>query len=203
MLTIKTSFTRILFWSIAIPCVIIGIASFFLPMSPFAFAKVLNKQYEIEQCRKALEKELEELSHTPESVDHDERVRILSAQIEEAKDALSLYKRNWKDNLLSFVARSDTFKCGDMLIPFCIIVYFALFFLALALTAYHPIPFFIRTVSFITGNIFAAITLAQWIVAGLTVPSWYTRITALFLIPLALGIVFFCWQYFFTKILQK
>ena len=66
MLTIKTSFTRILFWSIAIPCVIIGIASFFLPMSPFAFAKVLNKQYEIEQCRKALEKELEELSHTPE-----------------------------------------------------------------------------------------------------------------------------------------
>ena len=205
MLTIKTSFNRALFWFIGIPCLIVGAASFFLPMSPFAFAKVLNKGYEIEQHKKTLETTLEEMLHSPESVDRDERVRILSDEIEETKHALLAYKHDWGNSYPSGMTtyRNGMISCGDALIPFCVLTFFVTFLLALALTAYHPIPFFIRTTSFITGNIFAVITLAQWIVAGFTVPSWYTRITALFLVPLALALLFFCWQYFLQKILWK
>jgi hypothetical protein len=204
MLNITTSKT-LSFWLVAIPCIIFGTASFFLPMSPFAFAKVLNKQYEIEQHKKALEKGLKELSHSPDSIDHNERMRIVTEKIEEANHALLLYKRDWKDSFLSIIANSsyNTFKCGNALIPFCFIMYFVVFFLAIALTAHHTIPFFIRMISFITGNMFAVITCMQWIVAGFTVPSWYTRITALILIPLALGALFFCWQRFLQQHMWK
>lgn len=181
---------------------IVGCAALFLPLTPYAFATALNKQYELDLERQALEKELKAAVQLPDSQERDERTRTLSLTLEQVKHELLLYKHDWGNSLFSAIRtyyKNGTIACGNALIPFCMILYCALFFLMVALTPGISFPLSVRVISFITGNIFAVIALTQWIIAALVVPAWYTKITSIIFSIIGISALLFCWKYLLQK----
>ena len=190
-------------WLLIIPSCIIILCSLFIPLKPTALAKTLLTQYEIELQREALEKEIDVLLKQSETLQRKEQLKELNNQMEVLKHKLFLYKNDWGNSILEAFRnyyRNGMIACGNAYIPFVILMWLTLFFFALALTPHATfLPFLVRASSLLTASFLGINVIIQWLVAWIIVPSWYTKITGLVLIPIFIISFFMCWVFFIRR----
>lgn len=202
----KKSVLLLLLSSIAIPTLIILASSFLLPLQPDALADVLMEQYMLEQKLCELQNQIHVLWAKDKSPEGLQKLEVFYEEIKKTQKSLNHYKTDWgytKTEALKRYLERGGDTVADAYQPFVMIMVLGILFIAIAITQYRKVPFYLRLIGLSTGTVFIVITFLQFLIATITVPTLAARITGCIATPILLCALVISWIYFYRHILAR
>lgn len=192
----ETILKKSILWFLFLPVFVIGTCSFFLPLRYDSLYKTLAVQHEIENKIKLLSSEIRFVLDQPQTKEVQTKLEDLCAQLENTKKDLLEYKNDWgysaKDALKIYFKKGMS-TAADAYQPFIALMVIGIFFLAVAITRYRDVPFYMRAGSISTGSIINLIVISQWAFAALYAAMWYSKMTGvLVVLVLTIGTIGSC-----------
>jgi hypothetical protein len=183
-------------WFLCLPFLVIGLISFFITLSPRALYQISVDQHALEKKIESLSQEIDDLVKQPRTQAIQYQLNNLVDQLAWEKRILLHYKIDW--------AQPGAYKyylfktAGHAYFPFLYLMIFGVLFLAIAITWYRNVPFYLRAGSLSTGSLIVLISTAQWAFATMHAPMWYSKLTGMIVTPLLIIGFLWCWFVFVT-----